>query len=81
VTSRTVFHASAAVLALHAAADAFLAPEQGTAWHDHLVPALASLAVIALAVGLLVEKWTRGRRLRASTSTGCRSVPAAVPFA
>jgi uncharacterized protein len=45
-----VFAASSAVVALHAAIDAFLAPEWGTQWSDHLVPGLATLAVLAAAV-------------------------------
>ncbi len=45
-----VFAAASALTALHTAADAFLAPEQGTAWSDHLLPGLATLAVLALAV-------------------------------
>ena len=44
--------AASAVVALHAVADAFLAPESGTRWSDHLVPGLATLAVLAAAVGL-----------------------------
>jgi hypothetical protein len=37
-----VFAASAAVVAFHAIADAFLWQERGTAWNDHLVPGLAN---------------------------------------
>ena len=47
-----VFAAAAALVAVHAVADAFLFPEQGTRWSDHLVPALATLAVLAAAVAL-----------------------------
>jgi uncharacterized protein len=42
-----IFTGAVALLALHAAADAFLLPEQGTAWSDHLLPGLATLAVLA----------------------------------
>lgn len=45
-----VFAAAVALVALHAVTDAFLAPEQGTRWSDHLVPGLATLAVLAGAV-------------------------------
>lgn len=42
-----LFTAAAALIALHAAADAFFLPERGTVWTDHLVPGLGTLAVIA----------------------------------
>ena len=45
-----VFAAATAVVALHAVADAFVWPEQGTRWSDHLVPGLATLAVLAAVV-------------------------------
>jgi alpha/beta superfamily hydrolase len=45
-----VFAAASALVALHAAADAFIWPEQGTAWSDHLLPGLATLAILAAAV-------------------------------
>ena len=44
--SFAAFAAASAVVAFHAATDAFLAPEQGTRWADHLVPGLGTLAVI-----------------------------------
>lgn len=47
-----VYAAASVLVALHTAADAFLAPEQGTQWSDHLVPGLATLAVLAAAVGI-----------------------------
>ena len=47
-----VFAAAAAIVAVHAATDAFFAPEWGTRWSDHLVPGLATLAVLAAAVAL-----------------------------
>jgi hypothetical protein len=43
-----IFTGATAFLALHATADAFLLPEQGTAWSDHLLPGLATLAVLAV---------------------------------
>lgn len=39
-----------AVLALHILVDAFLAPEPGTAWSDHILPATIPLGMIACAV-------------------------------
>ncbi|HEY6054519.1 MAG TPA: CocE/NonD family hydrolase [Gaiellaceae bacterium] len=45
-----VFAASAALVALHAVADAFVFPERGTDWSDHLLPGFATLAVLAAAV-------------------------------
>jgi uncharacterized protein len=47
-----VFAAASAVVALHAAADAFFSPERGTGWTDHLVPGLATLAVLAAGIVL-----------------------------
>lgn len=47
-----LFAAASALVALHTATDAFLAPEQGTRWSDHLVPGLGTLAVLAAAVVL-----------------------------
>ena len=44
-----VFHACVAVVALHTATDAFFAPARGTGWPDHIVPAVASLSVLAAA--------------------------------
>ena len=54
---RTAFHASVAVISLHTAADAFLAPERGTASSDHLLPGLVTLALLAGASWL----WERSR--------------------
>ncbi len=47
-----VFAAASAPIALHAAADSFLAPERGTRWSDHLVPGVATLVVILATVAL-----------------------------
>lgn len=49
-----VFLAAAALLGLHAAADAFLLPEPGTVWSDHLVPGLVTLGVLAAAAAVYV---------------------------
>jgi len=62
-----VFAAASALVALHAVADAFLAPEQGTRWSEHLVPGLGTLAVL---VGVVVAfRFVR---------PGLRAVPALV---
>jgi uncharacterized protein len=45
-----VFVAASAFVGLHAVMDSFLAPERGTRWSDHLLPGLATLAVLGLAV-------------------------------
>jgi uncharacterized protein len=42
-----VFAGGTALVALHAVADAFIWPERGTSWSDHLVLGLATLAVLA----------------------------------
>jgi uncharacterized protein len=47
-----VFAAAAVLVALHTAADAFFFPERGTSWSDHLLPGLATLAVLAAAVAV-----------------------------
>lgn len=44
-----LFTAATAILALHAIVDAFLAPEPGTTWRDHLLRGLATLAILGLA--------------------------------
>jgi fermentation-respiration switch protein FrsA (DUF1100 family) len=48
---------AAAVVAVHTLLDAFVAPQRGTSWNDHLSAGLAPL--VALAVGLLL--YTRAR--------------------
>ena len=57
--SRTllVFAAASALVALHAAADAFIWPEQGTTASDHLLPGLVSLAI--LAAGVVAFRFSR----------------------
>ena len=45
-----LFAAASALVALHAATVAFVAPERGTRWSDHLVPGFATLAVVAATV-------------------------------
>jgi fermentation-respiration switch protein FrsA (DUF1100 family) len=47
-----VFAGAAALVALHAVGDAFVWPERGTSWADHLVPGLATLAVLAAIVAV-----------------------------
>jgi hypothetical protein len=44
-----VFLAATSVIAVHTVVDAFLAPQQGTGWTDHLAPGLVPLAMIAAA--------------------------------
>ena len=56
------FAGATAVVALHAVADAFIWPERGTRWSDHLVPGLATLAVLA---AMLVLFWFARPGLRA----------------
>jgi fermentation-respiration switch protein FrsA (DUF1100 family) len=47
-----IFAVAVAVLALHTIADAFLLPEHGTVWSDHLLPGLGTLGVLLLSAGL-----------------------------
>jgi uncharacterized protein len=44
-----LFAVATAVIAAHTVLDAFVAPQQGTVWTDHLAPGLAPLALIAAA--------------------------------
>jgi uncharacterized protein len=44
---RAVFTTTAAVLAVHTLVDTVVAPERGTAWSDHVAPALVPLALLA----------------------------------
>jgi uncharacterized protein len=44
------FHVAVALLAAHAVVDAFVAPEPGTRWDDHLVRGSATLALLAVAL-------------------------------
>ena len=45
-----MFGLAAALAAVHTAMDAFLLPEPGTHWNDHLLAGCASLAILAGAV-------------------------------
>ncbi|HET7372060.1 MAG TPA: alpha/beta fold hydrolase, partial [Gemmatimonadaceae bacterium] len=56
------FAGAAAVVALHTFADAFIWPEPGTGWSDHLVPGFATLAVL---VAMLAVFWFARPGLRA----------------
>jgi fermentation-respiration switch protein FrsA (DUF1100 family) len=46
---RLVFVGSSGLVAAHTVVDAFLAPQQGTSWTDHLSPGLAPLVLLAAA--------------------------------
>src|SRR4051812_17743447 len=72
-----VFAAAAVLIALHAAADAFIVPEQGTDWPDHLLPGLATLA--ALAAGVAVFRLARaGLRAALAIALGALAIEGAV---
>jgi uncharacterized protein len=43
-----LYGAGSAAVALHTAVDTLVAPERGTRWDDHLVPAAASLLVVSV---------------------------------
>jgi fermentation-respiration switch protein FrsA (DUF1100 family) len=47
-----VFVGATALVALHAVADAFIWPERGTSWSDHLLPGAATLAVLVAMVAV-----------------------------
>jgi uncharacterized protein len=52
-----IFKGALALLGLHTTADAFLLPDPGTAWADHLLPGFASLAIL----GICLVLYVRGR--------------------
>src|SRR4051812_34236629 len=54
---RPVFVAAVTVLALQTAMDAFLAPERGTSWRDHVLSGGVTLAVL----GMAAVVFARGR--------------------
>ena len=56
-----LFTAAVGILAAHATLDAFLAPEPGTGWDDHLVRGSATLALLAAAVALYPRLPAGGR--------------------
>jgi len=58
---RAAYAAGIGVLVLHAATDAFLAPEPGTRWSDHLLPGLVTIGVLAAAAALLTRLGAGGR--------------------
>src|SRR5690348_5889029 len=72
-----VFAAATALVALHTVADAFVWPERGTIWADHLLPGLATLAVLAATVAVF---WLARPGLRAALAVvlGALSVEGAV---
>lgn len=47
-----VYLGAVTALALHTTVDAFLLPERGTKWSDHLLSGLGTLAVLAVCIGL-----------------------------
>ncbi|HEY6960506.1 MAG TPA: alpha/beta fold hydrolase [Gaiellaceae bacterium] len=61
-----VFAAAAALVALHAANDAFVRPARGTSAGDHLVPGISSLVVLAALVALFVRARPGARAALAS---------------
>lgn len=58
-----VFAAASALVSLHAVGDAFIWPERGTNWADHLLPGLATPAVLAAMVAVF---WYAAPGLRAT---------------
>lgn len=58
---RRLFAVAVALIALHAIVDAFLAPEPGTSWDDHLPRGVSSLGIL-VAVALLYPRLRTGVR-------------------
>ena len=72
LTSRresALFAVAAGVIALHATVDAFLAPEPGTQWNDHLLRGFATLAILAVAVAL-APRLAAGARAAVAAALG-----------
>lgn len=61
--------AATGVVAVHATADSFVAPERGTAWDGRLVPGFATLAVLAVAA-LVFVRARDGLRAAAALALG-----------
>ena len=64
-----LFAVAVGVIALHATVDAFVAPEPGTQWSDHLLRGLATLAILAAAVALF-PRLAAGARAASRRSIG-----------
>jgi uncharacterized protein len=60
--SMALFVGATALVAFHTVGDVFIWPERGTRWSDHLVPGLATLAVLAAIVAVF---WFARAGLRA----------------
>jgi uncharacterized protein len=72
-----VFWSAAAILAVHATVDSFLAPEPGTGAGDHLLRGLATLAVLALAAAVFPRLRT-GAMAAVAAALGVLSLEGAV---
>lgn len=51
-----IFSGSVAVVTLHSTADTFLFPEPATSWSDHLLPGLATLAILGAVLALYLRE-------------------------
>ena len=71
-----LFCGAAAVVALHALVDAFVAPEPGTGPRDHLLRGLASLVLLAL-VALAYPRLSAGGRAALAAVLGILSLEGA----
>ena len=72
-----LFTGAAVVLALHAAVDAFVVPEPGTGAGDHLLPGLATIAVLGLAT-FVYPRLPAGGRAAASAVLGALALEGAM---
>src|SRR5581483_9852310 len=72
-----VFVVGIGSLGLHAATDAFFAPERGTHWSDHLLRGFATFAVLA-AAGVLVARLRAGGRAVIAATLGALAIEGAV---
>ena len=66
---RIMFAGVSALLAVHTVVDAFLAPQRGTSWSDHLAPGLVPLALLT-AANLLLGRLRPGARAAIAAVVG-----------
>ncbi|MGZ4387959.1 MAG: alpha/beta hydrolase, partial [Gaiellaceae bacterium] len=73
---RLAFTVAAALVALHAATDAFFAPERGTAWSDHLLSGGVSVGLVA-AAALLWPHLRPGAQAAVAVALGALAIEGA----
>jgi uncharacterized protein len=75
-SERLLFAGASVLLAIHTVADAFLAPQQGTSWTDHLAPGLAPLVLLGV-TNLLYVRLMPGARAAIAAVSGVLAIEGA----